>query len=78
VDFGTTLQVSTKAFLQLIYICPNLFQQWARDAIALIQKSRKKMLVRDFGIVQLRGEILRCLQPLLHFLGVSVDAHAPK
>jgi hypothetical protein len=36
------------------------------------------MFVRDFGIVQLRREVLRRLQPLLHFLRVSVDAHGSK
>jgi len=44
----------------------------------LVQKSGKKMFVRDFGIVQLRREVLRCLQPFLHFLRVSVDAHPSK
>jgi hypothetical protein len=36
------------------------------------------MFVRDFGIVQLRREILRRLQRLLQFLRVSVDAHDSK
>ena len=36
------------------------------------------MFVRDFGIVQLRREVLRRLQGLLHFLRVSVDAHGSK
>ena len=36
------------------------------------------MFVRDFGIVQLRREVLRRLQSLLHLLRVSVDAHGSK
>jgi hypothetical protein len=36
------------------------------------------MFVRDFGIVELRREVLRRLQSLLHFLRVSVDAHGSK
>src|SRR5438067_289020 len=47
-------------------------------AIALAQKSGKKMFVGDFGIVQLRRKVLRRLQRLLHFLRISVDAHPSK
>jgi hypothetical protein len=36
------------------------------------------MFVCDFGIVQLRREVLRRLQGFLHFLRVSVDAHGSK
>jgi hypothetical protein len=36
------------------------------------------MLVRDFGIVQLRREVLRRLQRFLHFLCVFIDAHGSK
>src|SRR5215813_6731766 len=36
------------------------------------------MFVRDFGIVQLRREVLRRLQRLLHLLRVSVYAHDSK
>jgi hypothetical protein len=77
-NLRATLQVRAKSFLQLLNICPNLLEERASYSIALIQKSRKKMFVRDFGIVQLRGEILRRLQRLLHFLRVSVDAHVSK
>ena len=78
VDFRATLQLRTKPFLQLIYICPNLLEERARYAFALVQKSGKKMLVRDFGMISLRREVLRRLQRLLHLLRVFVDAHAPK
>ena len=78
VDFRATLQLRAKPFLQLINICPNLLEQRASDSIALVQKSGKKMFVRDFGVVQLRREVLRRLQRLLHFLRVSVDAHGSK
>ena len=78
VDFRTTLQLRAKPFLQLINICPNLLEERASYSIALVQKSGKKMFVRDFGIVQLRREVLRRLQRLLHFLRVSVDAHGIK
>ena len=78
VDFRAMLQVRAKPFLQLINICPNLLQERASYSITLVQKSRKKMFVRDFGIVQLRGEILRRLQGFLHFLRVSIDAHGSK
>src|SRR6516162_6459994 len=78
VDFRATLQFRAKPFLQLINICPDLLQERASYSIALFQKSGEKMLVRDFGIVQLRREILRRLQRLLHFLCVSVDAHDSK
>src|SRR5215475_9445887 len=76
--FRATLQFFAKPFLQLIDICPNLLQQRTSYSIALIQKRREKMFVRDFGIVQLRREVLRGLQRLLHFLRVSVDAHVSK
>ena len=78
VDFRATLQLRAKPFLQLINICPNLLEERASYSIALVQKSGKKMFVRDFGIVQLRREVLRRLQRLLHFLRVSVDAHGSK
>jgi len=64
--------------MQLINICPNLLEERASYSIALVQKSGKKMFVRDFRIVQLRREVLRRLQRLLHFLRVSVDAHGFK
>src|SRR4029453_17438126 len=78
VDFRGTLQLRAKPFLQLINICPNLLEQRASYSIALVQKSGKKMFVRDFGIVQLRREVLRRLQCLLHLLRVSIDAHGSK
>ena len=78
VDFRATLQLRAKPFLQLINICPNLLEERASYSIALVQKSGKKMFVRDFGIVQLRREVLRRLQGLLHFLRVFVDAHGSK
>src|SRR5215831_8207740 len=78
VDFRAMLQLRTQPFLQLINICPNLLQERPRYAIALTQKSRKKMFVRNFGIVQLRREVLCRLQRLLHLLRVSVDAHGSK
>src|SRR5262249_5519472 len=70
--------VRTQPLLQLINICPNLLEERASYAIALVQKSGKKMFIRDFGVVQLRGEVLRGLHGLLHFLRVSVDAHRSK
>src|SRR5512132_1125486 len=76
--FRATLQLRAKPFLELIYICPNFLEERASYSIALVQKSGKKMFVRDFGIVQLRREVLRRLQRLLHFLRVSVDAHGSK
>jgi len=78
VYFRATLQVRTEPFLQLINIYANFLQEGASYAFALVQKSGKKMFIRDFGIVQLRREVLRRLQSLLHFLRVSVDAHNSK
>src|ERR1051325_11782541 len=77
-DFGATLQFGMQPFLQLIDICANLLQKRPCYAIALAQKSRKKMFVGDFGIVQLRREVLRRLQGFLHLLRISVDAHVSK
>src|SRR5206468_13075009 len=53
VDLRAMLQLRTQPFLQLIYICPNLLEEWPRYAIALIQKSRKKMLVGNFWVIQI-------------------------
>jgi hypothetical protein len=77
-DFRTMLQLRAKTLLQLINVCPDLLQERASYSIALSQESGKKMFVRDFGIVQLRRQVLRGLQRLLHFLRVSVDAHGSK
>jgi hypothetical protein len=78
VDFRATFQLGAKPVLQLIYVCADLLEKRTSYSIALVQKSGKKMFVRDFGIVQLRREVLRRLQRLLHFLRVSVDAHGSK
>jgi hypothetical protein len=42
----------------------------------LIEQRREKMLIRNFLVIGLRSEILRSLEPLLHFLRELVDAHA--
>ena len=78
VDLRSMLQVRTQPFLQLIYICPNLLEERPRYTIALIQKSGKKMLIRDFWVIRLRSEVLCRLQRLLHLLRVSINAHPSK
>jgi hypothetical protein len=36
------------------------------------------MFIRNFLMIKLRGNILRRLERLLHFLGKPVDAHASR
>src|SRR5262245_8632337 len=78
VNLRATLQLRAQPPLQLIDVCSNLLKERARYALALLQKSGKKMLVRNFRMIALRSEVLRCLQRFLHFLRVSVDAHPSK
>src|SRR5438552_6135513 len=73
VNCWAALQLRAQAFPQLIYICSNLLKEWPRYALALVQKSRKKMFVRNFRMLSLRSEVLRRLQRLLHLLRVFVD-----
>src|SRR5947199_8480670 len=76
--FRATLQFRAQPLTQLIYIRPNLLKERLGDRLALVQKSGKKMLVRDFWMISLRGQILRALQRLLHLLCVFIDAHASR
>src|SRR5947199_6341562 len=75
VNCWAALQLRAQAFPQLIYICSNLLKEWPRDALALVQKSRKEMFVRNFRMISPRSEVLRSLERLLHLLRVFVNAH---
>jgi hypothetical protein len=41
----------------------------------LVEKREEEVFVRDFLLVQLRGQILGSLERFLHFLRELVDAH---
>src|SRR6266542_3070779 len=60
-DLRSTLQIRTQSLAQLIYICSDLLQERSRYCLALIEKSGKKMFVRDFRMISLRRQVLRSL-----------------
>src|SRR6266567_5529755 len=63
---------------QQIYVDSYLLEQRSRYSLCLIEQGRKKMLIRDFLVIGLRSEILRCLERLLHLLRELIDAHASR
>src|SRR4029077_14571440 len=77
-NFGAALQFRAQPVAQLVYICANLLKERPRDPLALVQKSRKKMLIGNFRMITLRREVLCRLQRFLHLLGVFIDAHSSR
>ena len=78
VHLRTAIELRTQAVTQLIRVDSNFFEQRPCYSVGLIKESRKKMLVRDFLVIELRSEILRRLQRFLHFLREFVHAHKPR
>ena len=76
VNFRLTIQLARQSFAQTVNRDTDFLQQRLRDSVALIEKRGKKMLIRNFLMIQLRSEILRRLQRLLHFLRELVDPHS--
>ena len=75
VNFRTTLELGGQSFSQSIRRHTDFLEERLGDSIALIQKGRQKMFVRYFLMIELRSDILRRLQRLLHLLGEPVNAH---
>src|SRR5205814_3078426 len=74
-NFRATLQLGTQTVAQLVCVNSDLLKQRSRYPVCLIEQRREKMLIRNFLVIGLRSEILRSLEPLLHFLRELVDAH---
>src|SRR5207244_9507172 len=61
VNCRAALQLRAQPFPQLIYICSDPLKEWPRYALALVQKSGKKMFVGDFRMISPRSQILSIL-----------------
>ena len=77
-DLRLAIQLPQQSIAQLIRLNTDFLEQWSRDAVALIEKRQKEMLIRDFLLVGLRSEVLRPLERFLHLLGEFVDPHRLK
>src|SRR6202011_3211648 len=75
-DSRPPFELGGQSFTQTVRGHANLLEQRLSDPVALIEKSRQKMFVGNFLMIELRSDILRRLQRLLHLLGELVDAHA--
>src|SRR6266576_6359279 len=75
VDFRASLQLRMQTVAQLVRIDSNFLKERSRYSIRLIEKSKKEMLIGNFLVIGLRGEILRRLQRLLHLLRELIDTH---
>ncbi len=56
----------------------NFFQKRPRHTVGLVQEREQKMLVSYFLLIELRSDILRRLQRLLHLLRKFIRSHSYK
>jgi len=75
VNFRATLELARQSFTQTVNRNADFLEQWLRYTVALIEKRGKKVLIRNLLMIELRSDILRRLQRLLHLLRELVDAH---
>ena len=69
------LQRGAELFLQRICPNTNFLEQRSRDSLCLVEEGEKEMLIRDLLLARFRGDILRSLHRLLHFLRELIDTH---
>ena len=74
-DLRTSLQFLGEATAQICNSHAHFFQQGPRHAIRLVEKREQEMLVRNLLLIELRRDILRCLQRLLHLLSKLIRSH---
>ena len=77
VNFRPTLEFARQSFAQTINRDADFLEQRLSYSVGLIEKRRKKMFIRNLLMIELRSDILRSLQRLLHLLCEPVDAHRP-
>jgi len=77
VNFRATLELARQSFAQTVNRDADFLEQWLSYTLALIEKRGKKVFIRNLLMIELRSDILRCLQRLLHLLCEPVDAHRP-
>ena len=77
-DFRKPIQLGQQPLTQPIRIDPDLLEQRLRDSIAVIKEREQEMFIRQFLMVRIRGQVLRRLQALLHFLGEALNPHTSK
>ena len=72
---GQLLERAAQLLLERLRRHAHLLEQRPGDAFGLVEQREEEMLVRDLLLIELRGDILRGLDRLLHFLRELVDAH---
>ena len=72
---GALFQRAAELFIQRAHGHSQFFQQRPRHPFPLREQRQQKMLVRNLLVRHLRGEVLRTLQRLLHFLRKTVGSH---
>src|SRR6266446_4050944 len=78
VHFRTPLELGGQSFPQSIRRHADFLEKRLCYSIALIEKRGQEMLVGNFLMIELRSDILRRLQRLLHLLRELIDAHESK
>src|ERR1700730_5793286 len=66
VNFRATLELARQLFTQPVNRDADFLEQWLRYTVALIEKRGKKVFIRNLLMIELRSDILRRLQRLLH------------
>jgi hypothetical protein len=74
-DFRPPLQFLRQPRPQIRDRDSHLLQEWPRHPIGLVEQREQEMLIRYLLLIELRGDILRRLQRLLHFLGKFIWSH---
>ena len=72
---GQLLERAAQLLFERLRRHAHLLEQRTGDAFGLGEQREEKMLVRDLLLIELRRDILRGLERLLHFLRELVDAH---
>src|SRR2546423_11654611 len=68
-------QFRAQAAAQSIYGHAEFLEQWPRHPFGLIEQREEKMFVRDLLLIEFRGDVLRSLERLLHFLREFIYSH---